>query len=353
MANQHAVPGAPSDEIVASVLLAQLRAEAGHALEFAEPLVPVTGGFETFTYGFRVDAEAGPLAGPLILRLLRGRGAREQVRREAAFQNALAGLGYPVPRVVMQVANSDIGGQPFNVMERVAGRPMLAELFDGTGDLASMPGRLAGVQAQLHAIPSRPVIEAVEAYGFSAGAFSIWGRLEWLGRYFEEPEFERLRPVWDWLRENRPVERETPAVCHGDFHPGNVMMDGRTVSGVIDWPGASFADAEHDVAVTLVLVGTVSGGLFPDFRGMLQGFRTAYVGAYEERRALDHSLLDYYEVMRMFIGFVRGTAAVTPGEKPELAPRGGYPWADAWVMRQGAMRIAEITGLALPLPGNT
>lgn len=128
------------------------------------------------------------------------------------------------------------------------------------------------------------------------------------------------------------------------------MMDDGTVSGVIDWPGASFADAEHDVAVTLVLVGIVAGGVLPDFRGQLQGFRTAYLGAYEERRSLDHGLLDYYEAMRMFIGFVRGTAAVTPGVKSGLAPRDGYPWADKWVMRQGVARIAETTGLALRLP---
>ncbi len=128
------------------------------------------------------------------------------------------------------------------------------------------------------------------------------------------------------------------------------MMDGGTVTGVIDWPGASFADAEHDVAVTLVLMGIVAGGVFPDARGLLQGFRSAYLDAYEERRALDHGLLDYYEAMRMFIGFVRGTAAMTAGVNPELVPRGGYPWADAWVMEQGAARIGEITGLAVPLP---
>ena len=343
-------PDSPDDEAVSTALLEQLSAEAGAGLEFVDALVRLTGGFETFTYGFRVSAESGPLSGPLVLRVFRERGAETQGRREAAFQNALAGLGYPVPRVVLQVGSPGIGGRPFNLMKRVSGRPMMADLFDGTADLESVPGRLVRLHASLHEIPPAPVIEAVEGTGFSADAFSIWHRLDRLGRYFDEQEFEGLRPVWDWLGENRPEERETPAVCHGDFHPGNVMVDDGAVSGVIDWPGASFADAEHDVSVTLVLVGVVAGGMFPEAREMLQGFRSAYLDAYKERRALDHTLLEYYEVMRSFFGFVRGAAAVTPGVNADLLPRGGYPWADGWVMQQGAARIGEITGLALPLP---
>jgi aminoglycoside phosphotransferase (APT) family kinase protein len=296
------MPDRPDEGIVAAVLLERLRAEAGGGLEFVDPPVRLTGGFETFTYGFRVSAESGSFSGPLVLRVFRERGAEVQGRREAAFQNALAGLGYPVPRVVMQIGGPGIGGRPFNVMERVSGRPMMDEVMDGGGKIVDIPARLARVYARPHEVPSAPVIQAVERSGFSAEMFSIWHRLNWLDRYFEEPEFEGLRPVWDWLRDNRPAERETPAVCHGDFHPFNVMVDNGTVSGVIDWPGASFADAE------------------------------------------------YYEVMRTFIGFVRGTGALTPGVNPELLPRGGYPWADAWVMRQGAARIGETTGLAVPLP---
>ncbi len=354
MTDQFSMPGpspdTPDDEAVSAGLLEQLRAEADADLEFLEPPTQITGGFETFTYGFRVSADSGPFAGPLILRLFREGGRAAGARREAAFQNALAGLGYPVPRVVLQIGSPGIGGRPFNVMERVSGRPMVADLYESTADLESILGSLARLHTRLHYISSTPVIEAVEGSGFSTDAFSIWHRLNWLGRYFDEPEFEDLRPVWDWLRDKRPDEGETPAVCHGDFHPANVMVEDGRVTGVIDWPLASFADAEYDVAVTTVLMGMVVGGVFPDARGLLQGVRSAYLHAYEERRALDHGLLEYYEAMRAFIGFVRGTASVTPGVNPELLPRDGYPWANAWVMQRGAARIGEITGLAVPLP---
>ena len=142
-------PDSPDDEAVSTALLEQLRAEAGAGLEFVDAPVRLTGGFETFTYGFRVSAECGPLSGPLVLRVFRERGAETQGRREAAFQNALAGLGYPVPRVVLQVGRPGIGGRPFNLMKRVSGRPMMADLYDGTADLESVPGRLARVHARL------------------------------------------------------------------------------------------------------------------------------------------------------------------------------------------------------------
>ncbi len=354
MTNQFSMPGSPPDspgvEAVSAALLEQLRAAADADLEFLEPPTPITGGFETFIYGFRVSADTGPFAGPLILRLFREERAATQGRREAAFQNALAGLGYPVPRVVLQNGSPGIGGRPFNVMERVSGQPMMADLFDDTTNIESMPGRLARVHARLHDAPSVPVIKAIEGSGFSADAFSVWHRFDGLDRYFDEPGLEDLRPVWDWLRDNRPGKRETLVVCHGDFHPGNVMVEDGRVTGVIDWPGASFADAEYDVAVTLVLMCIVAGGVFPEIRPIAAAFRAPYLDAYEERRALDHGLLEYYEAMRAFVGFVRGTASMTPGVNPELLPRDGYPWANPWVMQQGAERLGEITGLAVPLP---
>ena len=83
---------------------------------------------------------------------------------------------------------------------------------------------------------------------------------------------------------------------------------------------------------------------------MLQGMKQAYLDEYLKRRDLDRDRVEYYEVMRSFLGFVRGTAALTLDAGDDLVPRGGYPWADAWVLEQGAARIKEITGLRLPLP---
>jgi len=45
-------------------------------------------------------------------------------------------------------------------------------------------------------------------------------------------------------------------LCHLDFHPGNVIADGATMT-VIDWPGACRGDPLADVALTTI---TLQGG---------------------------------------------------------------------------------------------
>src|SRR5207247_1027477 len=41
---------------------------------------------------------------------------------------------------------------------------------------------------------------------------------------------------------------------HGDFHPQNVLMSGRIVTGVLDWPNAMIADPAYDVAATRIIL---------------------------------------------------------------------------------------------------
>ena len=74
------------------------------------------------------------------------------------------------------------------------------------------------------------------------------------------------------------------SVCHGDFHPDNVMM---TADGpvLIDWPGATRGVPEADFARTLLLMTTAS--LPPHVsllrRGLVNALRALYTRTY--RRA--------------------------------------------------------------------
>ena len=82
------------------------------------------------------------------------------------------------------------------------------------------------------------------------------------------------------------------SLCHGDFHPGNVVM---SASGpaVIDWLTAGSGPPAADVARTLFLL---RDGRMPPDRSALrrqltvllrQRFSAAYLAAYRRRRALD------------------------------------------------------------------
>ena len=49
-------------------------------------------------------------------------------------------------------------------------------------------------------------------------------------------------------RLQREASREPEVFCHDDFHPGNVLFEDGSVSGVVDWSGARLAPAAADVA---------------------------------------------------------------------------------------------------------
>ena len=220
--------------IVSDLLINWLKAELGDDVEYADPLERITGGFETFTFGFRLSGASEELSGPLILRLFRQQGHHQQGAREAAFQNALAGLGYTVPRVAIVAERPGIGGQPFNIMERAPGHTLGEEMMALGADFAAELARLAHIQAHLHTVPIQSVKDALAASGIPLDQFSIWDQYRQLDRYVEQLGLTHLAPLVKWLNDNRPIERETLAVCHGDFQPFNVMMNDGKVSAVID-----------------------------------------------------------------------------------------------------------------------
>ncbi len=258
-----------NEAVIAAQLLTALRHRSGiSSLEFSEPPTRITGGFETLTYGFQLSVESGDLAGPLVLRLFNQPGATDQSRREEAFQNSLANLGYPVPRVVGQF-DTGIANRSFNGMERIAGHSMMDEVELTEAATVKLTTWLAKIHTWLHQIPSGPVIEALEQAGLPRHRFSTEGRLRYMSRYFEDKTFDALRPAFDWLVRNKPAEQTSPVVCHGDFHPGNIMVEDGHVTGVIDWPAAAFADPELDVAATLTLIKVGDGELEPEMRPLL------------------------------------------------------------------------------------
>ena len=227
---------------------------------------------------------------------------------------------------------------------------MMSELALDEAGIASASSWLARIHTRLHSIPAQPVISALEEKGFPRDEFSIGRRIAYLERYFTDGRLEQFRPGMEWLRLNRPVERESPVVCHGDFHPANIMVDGGEVTGVIDWPGAAIADPEFDVAVTLVLIKIAAGGMFPEAVPMLARFADQYLSAYREIAVLDPVKVEYYEALRCFRAFIRGAASATSQIDPELLPRDNYPWASAYAMQALSARFQEVTGVELPAP---
>jgi len=125
-----------------------------------------------------------------------------------------------------------------------------------------------------------------------------------------------------WLRDHRPpVERR--AICHGDFHPQNLLADGRAITAVLDWPNSLIADPAYDVASTRVILGLTPLDILPVSRSLRLvvsvGRRlllVRYLRGYGRRRPLDASVLAYYEGLACMRGMVRAAESRAGGRGP-------------------------------------
>jgi aminoglycoside phosphotransferase (APT) family kinase protein len=119
----------------------------------------------------------------------------------------------------------------------------------------------------------------------------------------------------------------------------NVLTDGKSITGVLDWPSAGSADARVDVGHTAVLLemGPLPPGPIRPFVGMLRGvFRRAWMRGYEE---VADPITDIAPFMALAgLSWLRDLqwAAGRPGvwdDKLDAAPV--HRWTERWKRKAG------------------
>jgi len=171
--------------------------------------------------------------GPRVVKLYRSAGAKPTVFREAGNHAAVEALGLPVPAVwgVQQTS-----GRWGIVFERVRGTSFAEQL---RGDPAPLPHYLdilVGLQARIHAHQAHEFrsLKVRLATNIARAKLLDEPRKQLLlGRLAEMPEGDRL--------------------CHGDFHPINVLGEASHPM-LIDWPDASRGDPAADVCRSYLLL---------------------------------------------------------------------------------------------------
>ena len=209
-----------------------------------------------------------------VLKLLRPGYPAEDAVREAATARLVQAAGVPVPAVHAVI---EVAGRTGIVTERVDGPSMLQALSAHPGRILRYARLLADLQATLHAcvtsdLPSgRRRLSAAIA---DAAALPVsWKEAAW-GALARLPE--------------------GAALCHGDFHPANIILSPRGPV-ILDWMDASAGHPLADVARTALLLQL--GGLPPETprRWMIillrRVFYAAYLNRYLRRRAADRRVL--------------------------------------------------------------
>jgi aminoglycoside phosphotransferase (APT) family kinase protein len=100
----------------------------------------------------------------------------------------------------------------------------------------------------------RPLLRAVTAAGIDPGAITFERQSARLSTIVERSDLTGLKPGLTWLDDHQPPQARETAICHGDFHPLNILADKNQPTGVIDWANAVIASAVWNLGRTIRLI---------------------------------------------------------------------------------------------------
>ena len=318
-------------------------------LDFVEGPTPISGGFDTRILAFRLAGAPPAFAGPLIVRLLVGHPDPSRALREQAIQNALVELGYPAPRVLAASADTASLGSAFLIMERLAGKPL------PQAQLLRM-GRIVGdLQARLHDLDAEVFFQRLVRAGVPERGVTFDGYLGQLAHRIASRPLAGLARAIEWLIARRPPPDRPRVVCHGDFHPYNILMADGAVTGVVDWANTIVADPAFDVATTLVILKLVPVELFglpAPLQWLVKAARpvlvAGYLRGYRKRREIDRERLRYYEAAACMKPLVRaGELRLSRRATDALDPLFGSDYVPRL-----ARHLQAITGITSELPAD-
>ena len=179
--------------------------------------------------------------------------------RERIALEKCAGAGLPAPRIEKI---GEVQGLPAMVLSWCPGIPILAFVEKKPWTLWRL-GRMFGrAQAKLHAVapPDEFVAMAPD---------------EWVSRVPDG--------YADLVQHALTLKLSTSSLIHMDYHPLNVVSDGATVTGILDWAYAAAGDPRADLARTeiTILSGPVPPGLMSPLLNLarkmiLRAWRSGY-----------------------------------------------------------------------------
>jgi uncharacterized protein (TIGR02172 family) len=204
-----------------------------------------------------------------VLKLYRPGYPAQWVDYEAKVARWVFAAGLDAPAVGEVVG---IDGRRGIVYERLDGPSMLDLLLQQPERLQEMADEFARLHANMHALMR------AELPGLVPLRATLKEGIGQASRLTDEVKARACRAV-DALPDG-------DAVCHGDFHPGNILMTARGPV-IIDWMSVAGGNPTADVARTVLLFrhSALPPGLSPTAGERLQALRRKFVDTYLEAYA--------------------------------------------------------------------
>jgi Ser/Thr protein kinase RdoA (MazF antagonist) len=193
------------------------------------------------------------------------------IQTEARASQLVAKAGLPAPGFFGLV---EINGRQGTIYERLAGETMLARLVRRPHELLSSTRKFADLHRQLHQYEVSELISYRDC---------LADRIQNAPGLITTQK-DQLINCLRCLPSGRQV------VCHGDFHPDNIMLTDRGPV-IIDWMNARSGEAVADVARTLLLlaIGTPAESGLPQ-RLMIALFQRIFSRRYQTHYLRDSKL---------------------------------------------------------------
>jgi aminoglycoside phosphotransferase (APT) family kinase protein len=242
------VSGGPAETEKAKRGVLRRMLEAGAAAAGREGrvlhLARLAGGASKESWAFDLDrGDGAPL--PLVARIAPDAARFAAVgtvslATEAALQTLAGRHGVPVPGVVFTLPPGPIDGY---VVRRIAGETVGPRILGSESLAAARPdlaARCGAILARIHAIPldEAPVLERFTPLEAVAALDRRYGATE------------RPRPMFElalrWLRDEL-ADAPAPALLHGDFRNGNLIVGEDGIRAVLDWETAHVGAPAEDL----------------------------------------------------------------------------------------------------------
>ncbi|WP_420453434.1 phosphotransferase family protein [Ilumatobacter sp.] len=239
----------------------------------------LSGGASRETWRFRADGR------DLVVQRQRA-GDERDMMVEAAVVGAAGEAGVRVPQLLTAERLDD--GTSFMVLEAIEGETIARKIqrdpeFEVARDV--VVAQFGEALARIHAMPA----DAVDGLETADPVAAYTERLDELGQ--PHPVLELVRR---WLIDHRPAAHD-PAIVHGDFRLGNMIIGHDGLNAVIDWELAHLADPMEDLGWLCVKAWRF--GQPPPVAGL--GERDQLFEAYERAsgRAIEPDVVFWWEVI--------------------------------------------------------
>jgi aminoglycoside phosphotransferase (APT) family kinase protein len=330
-------PSAPGPEEVSGALRRRLAGRFACEVADAEAPVRISGGFDFWVYGLHFAGPGLPdrWAAPVVARIAARPERFRLLERESRLQDWVREQGYPAPSVLELVPPGEVLSFPVQVMERLPGVTVAAAMAAAPWRMRRLAGRLGRCHAALHRVP---VPEWAGDWSLAGNRLRLPRRLAADGSVPGLAEglerAERIVPL---------LSVPGPSVCHGDFQPGNVLVDGERMS-VIDWTDAGVGDRHGDVARTawvfwLAAAAAAQRRERMALRAVAPVVSRAYLSAYRRELPVDAGRLRLWLPVHLLHAW-----AMAAADEQELSGPARFPAGlAAWARRQFWRHIDEVS----------